>query len=390
MWKSRIIWLIWLVGVLLLYLFGNNGGTLIVLLMSFILPILLIVGAEISARYVTAELTMQRPVSKGCLSTGILKVENNGILPLQKAKFRVICTNRLIGEQTTDTVSISCAPRRNRETMVKLGSKYCGAIDIEFSSAKVEDAFGIISRRVKGTEPKHIIVFPLCFDTEIILIEDLSLVVDSEEYSMTRPGSDPSETFAVREYVPGDSIKSIHWKLSQKTDRLMVREFGLPIVNRILVLMETSIIPGVALPSADIIDIMTETFFSISRELVRQGIPHALGWKNTVSGLYEESSIQAAEDIAGVIEHFLSNTVGTGNTTVASCFLQSCPQCSYAHVIVITPYIEPDITALYNGNRITVLLADGLPENDGMKADGIYVLSFTKENYKRDLSKLEL
>lgn len=40
---------------------------------------------------------------------------------------------------------------------------------------------------------------------------------------MTKPGSDSGETFAVREYVPDGSIKNIHWKLSQKQDKLMAQ-----------------------------------------------------------------------------------------------------------------------------------------------------------------------
>ncbi|MCQ2538114.1 MAG: DUF58 domain-containing protein [Lachnospiraceae bacterium] len=41
--------------------------------------------------------------------------------------------------------------------------------------------------------------------------------------------NDPSEAYGIREYVPGDSIKSIHWKLSEKTGKTMVREYGMPV-----------------------------------------------------------------------------------------------------------------------------------------------------------------
>ncbi len=390
MWKNKIIWLIWLIGASTLYLFANNAGTLIVLLLSVIIPVLLAIAAGISARYAAAELMIPETANKGDTVFGILKVTNTGILALQRAEFNIVCENRLTGERTGSVISISCGPRSGAETKVKLSSKHCGAIEIAAAGARAADTFGLTSWKIKRFEPKHVIVSPRCFDVEITLIEDINAVVDSDEYSMTRPGSDPSETFAIREYVPGDSIKSIHWKLSQKFDHLMVRELGLPVVDRLLALMETSAIPGIALPSADMADIMAETFFSVSRELVRQRISHTLGWKNMETGLYEECDIKTAEDISAVIGHFLSNTVGAANTTIAACFRQSYAQCAYAHVIVVTPYIEPDITALYNGNRVTALLAGGVPENDGMRPDGVYVLSFVEENYQRDLSKLEL
>ena len=43
-----------------------------------------------------------------------------------------------------------------------------------------------------------------------------------------RKGNDPSEMFDIREYVPGDDIRSIHWKLSGKTDQLILRESSEP------------------------------------------------------------------------------------------------------------------------------------------------------------------
>lgn len=54
-----------------------------------------------------------------------------------------------------------------------------------------------------------------------------SVELDSDEYSMRHPGDDPSETFALREYVPGDRVRSIHWKLTEKTGEVIVRQLGL-------------------------------------------------------------------------------------------------------------------------------------------------------------------
>ena len=43
-----------------------------------------------------------------------------------------------------------------------------------------------------------------------------------------RKGSDPSEMFDIRDYTPGDDIRSIHWKLSSKTDNLILRQASDP------------------------------------------------------------------------------------------------------------------------------------------------------------------
>ena len=56
---------------------------------------------------------------------------------------------------------------------------------------------------------------------------------------MTRPGDDPSEPFGLREYQADDRL-SIHWKLSEKTDALMVRQLGLPVDDTLLLVLDNS------------------------------------------------------------------------------------------------------------------------------------------------------
>ncbi len=52
---------------------------------------------------------------------------------------------------------------------------------------------------------------------------------ESQEYHPHKSGNDSSYIRETREYRPGDSLKSIHWKLSAKRETLLVKEFGLPL-----------------------------------------------------------------------------------------------------------------------------------------------------------------
>ncbi len=55
----------------------------------------------------------------------------------------------------------------------------------------------------------------------------------------TVPGDDPGETYDIREYQPGDSIRQIHWKLSGKLDDIMIREKSFPVDDTVLILAES-------------------------------------------------------------------------------------------------------------------------------------------------------
>ena len=48
-------------------------------------------------------------------------------------------------------------------------------------------------------------------------------MLESDRSADSRRGNDPGEVRAIREYVPGDPVRNIHWKLSEKTDKLLVK-----------------------------------------------------------------------------------------------------------------------------------------------------------------------
>ena len=62
--------------------------------------------------------------------------------------------------------------------------------------------------------------------------------MESFRYSGSRPGDDPGETYDIREYRSGDSIRQIHWKLSGKLDDIMIREKSFPVDDTVLILAE--------------------------------------------------------------------------------------------------------------------------------------------------------
>ena len=66
---------------------------------------------------------------------------------------------------------------------------------------------------------------------------------DSDTSSPDRRGSDLTEPFRLREYAPGDSLRQIHWKLSSKLDRLVIREPGMPAARTLLVFWDRAAMP---------------------------------------------------------------------------------------------------------------------------------------------------
>lgn len=104
---------------------------------------------------------------------------------------------------------------------------------------------------------------------------------ESEIYDDLRGGTDNSEVFQIREYVPGDRLQNIHWKLSAKSDDLMVREHSLPKGCGIVLLLGSK---GIEKSRPAQRDRFLQIAASVSFALVDAGCPHIVSWYDDVTG----------------------------------------------------------------------------------------------------------
>ena len=141
---------------------------------------------------------------------------------------------------------------------------------------------------------------------------------DSDSYSQERPGYDFADTFQLRDYVPGDSAKQIHWKLSSKLDRLVVRDPGLPLERSVLLLWERraeSEAPQQA-------SAMAEMVISLARELLRQGVRCCVAWNDAAGqdcALYE---LEDENDLYDMLPKLLSAPASSTLESVAELYLR--------------------------------------------------------------------
>jgi len=102
--------------------------------------------------------------------------------------------------------------------------KYRGAYDIGVSDLYIYDLFHFFSYRVEINLFRQIFVMPRQLIMPAASLGDVT--VENTDSVVRRIGSDNTETADIRAYVSGDSLRSIHWKLSGKTQELMVRQYS--------------------------------------------------------------------------------------------------------------------------------------------------------------------
>lgn len=388
MWKRRLLWLIWVLGAAALYIFVNNPGTLAILIASALTPVAAMLLTGIAAKRISVKLTLPERCEANQPAQCALIAEHRGRTPLAHVACRLCCHNQLTDARTETLLPFSVLPQKNQTMLFSLESACCGSIRLEAAEIRISDPFGLIELSLPCSAGQTTLVLPDQFPTQTELVEQAAALLDSDQYSPTEPGGDPSETFGIREYVPGDSIKSIHWKLSEKAGRTMVRQLGLPVVSQTLLLLESSFPEACEAPAPQTIHALLSAFVSISHALAAQGLEHAAGWQDMATGSYESILIRNDADLDAALERVLSNPIKPAVTSVARCFLNANGRCAYTHVVVISACQEPELDALYSGNRISLLLC--APAEAGIHPNGITVIPFSETTYRHDLSRLEL
>lgn len=169
---------------------------------------------------------------------------------------------------------------------------HCGRYLIRMEQLWLTDYLGIFPKRIPCEIEKRMTVMPETFPVELNTRLLLSAVDDSDLYESDRKGNDPTEIFQLREYVSGDPVRSIHWKLSSKLDNLIMKEAAMPVDRSLLIYWNQST------GSAPVMDTLAEAVFSLCQALSEQGYTYTLGWPE--KGAMQMVAINHMDDL---LEH---------------------------------------------------------------------------------------
>ncbi|AUG57437.1 DUF58 domain-containing protein [Acetivibrio saccincola] len=130
--------------------------------------------------------------------------------------------NVFLGKQL-EKESLSLPPFSKKTFQFKAVAKYRGEYEIGIKSIEFEDYLGIFKLTHRPKSPKVIKVYPRIVELSGVKLKPMLL---SESHSIPTSLYENTNTISdIREYIYGDSIRRIHWKLSSKMNKLLVKKF---------------------------------------------------------------------------------------------------------------------------------------------------------------------
>ena len=326
------------------------------------------------------KVTLQAAISqrKGDEGTLTVLLENPTMFPGLRVRCDVIVENQLNRERSKEGILTYLLPRKVQNCNLRLKSEYCGRLKVSVPQVVLYDCFGIFGIRCKCEGASHVTVQPDTFEPVVVLVPNPSSADDSETYSPDKPGADLTETFQIREYVQGDSPRQIHWKLTNKFDKLIVRDPGLPISKNVLVFWERT---GESANSARI-DAQAEVVVSVCRALADSGVQFTVGWNDTDRNRCVTHRIQNMDEFVAIIPRILRATGSKNCESGASLLIQTRPEALCAHMVYIAQTPQSEVMQMQRYGHVTMLLC-GEDILDG-------AIHFGEHDYESQLTEIEI
>ncbi len=230
MGKRTIVYV--LVVILSVYLFFVYDDQIMtgILLLEIVYPVLSVIYLykigrmfEIKIGYVPNMAEKKNKIRAEIVIKNRLKVRSI------RYRVRMHITNRYFKRSIHKKASGILEPAKSGKIYFVFSSDYSGSLKFVLDSVEIYDLLGVFYRTIKIKKKKYIGIMP---SFELMPLEitrrTREFAADADKFSDEKSGDDPSEIYQVREYRMQDSIRSIHWKMSAKEDKIMVKEQGFP------------------------------------------------------------------------------------------------------------------------------------------------------------------
>lgn len=296
--------LLFLVGVTVSVFYLEYGAVAIMGLLIIVPIIMLIflifmrtrIGVAVDSRNPIAE---KDAMDKPARAVITLSTENrNHILPITKGIANVRYENRFTGQKGKMKVRFSVDAGKKRDRRILVTMENCGNLAITVEKVRIYDYLNIFAWTVgKHYETQNVLILPPL--KEMYLGEDRwynETNEDSDRFSLYKKGDDPSEIFDIREYVDGDKIQRIHWKLTGKTGHLMVKEGSLPLTKAVNIFVDLSVQSKKEQKYKDM-NLLVQGIYSISMFMIEHAIPQKYLWYDRENKIIQERIVEQEEEL---------------------------------------------------------------------------------------------
>ncbi len=301
-----IAYLVQLAIVITAYDFFRNYFMLIVLLVTASFPFFSIAGVFILRHKVNVELNVpEKRVGKD--ETGYLNIEvkNRSILISYDIRMKLKTENKFYGDSKYIIISMPSHAKGSVIRELPIHYSMLGTYDFSIENITIRDMLGLVNLKKRLNRNVTAEVLPVeNVKVDADFLDFSSGMTESEE--TLKKGHDFSDVSDVREYIPGDKLNSLHWKLTAKRDILMVKDRVSMSDQQMVILTELSGEP-------EEVDEVLSLSYAVTRYIVMNQTAVRFLWWSVIKERFEEREILNIEQLLDAfsdiyMEHIYKNS----------------------------------------------------------------------------------
>lgn len=228
---------------------------------------------------------------------------SNGFLPMPQCRFRLTVTSVMTGQ----VLSMKQHVPGQDNWYVPLDTSHCGTLVCAVEKARVYDYLGLFRFPVRLPKPVEVQIRPVPTPPEKLP----NLAQFLARRRQPKSGGGFSEEHDMRDYHPGDSMRDIHWKLSVKTDRLIVREPQEPIRGLTLLTFDL-------LGTPERVDATLERLVWMSQWLLDHETPHRILWIDPTDCQIASAAMENRDNLQELVERLLRTPLRPDTPSIAN------------------------------------------------------------------------
>ena len=391
MLRRKIVYLIAMLVIIFINIMYVEYSPYIVLLIMFFLPFVLYIYIYFSSKLISVHTKIEeQSVDRGDKIAFEIIVNNISFFPIPNITVIVEFKYNNCNESMYRQFLVNAKGLEKTRVSGNLMLNYCGDLDIKISKAYIYDPLKIFRCKIACDDYNHIIVMPKLVEPDYYTLHTPdNSISDSQYYSKKTSGNDSSEIFDIREYKDGDSVSRIHWKLSAKQDKFIVKEFSMPISKLNVILVE--LIESESKQQRKNLDGVYEMVYAIGNFACIKERTFKLVFYSACSKELKIIEINSKDVLIDAIRTLIEEETYIGRAYALNEF-QIADMPDIQRVYYITPDISNEIIEFLDNKKDTNFLIynlqDGAQESDSLEIKGSMLFNVDRDDIKQCLNTI--
>ncbi len=189
---------------------------------------------------------------------------------------------------------IHCPLSANNLFSYEVSLNYRGVYQLGVDSVEYYDIFRLIKIRKSINKSISVLILPRNINVDFPLAFYTRMNDNTSMAGFTPAQS--GDIIGVRDYNSGDSLRNVHWKLSSKTQQLMVKTFAEDLSAQVYIIADLGSYRKTELENKRLVDCIVETAISLIRQYSQNSVMSCLIYadENSFSNMHNITTVQEA------------------------------------------------------------------------------------------------